>query len=89
MVGNINTLVGNNSFEQLEEAQKYLRSWNALQVLDTKILSVKLTMILALTAALRENEIKKLDIQYMVKVDSEFTFSIAGQQKQVSRVTGC
>ena len=54
-------------------------------MLDTKILSVKLTMILALTAALRENEIKKLDIQYMVKVDSEFTFSIAGQQKQVKQ----
>lgn len=39
------------------------------------------TMLLALTAAQRENEIVKLNIQYTVKTDSEFTFSIAGTTK--------
>lgn len=34
-------------------------------------------MLTALTSTQGENEIKKLDIQYMVKTNREFTFSIA------------
>ena len=52
---------------------KYLRSCHTMQVQDANILSLKL-------AAQRER-IQKVDIQYMAKTDSEFTFSIAWRTK--------
>ena len=51
----------------MEQVLKYLISWHPLHVLDTEIISLKLTILLALTDAKRDYEIQKLDIKYMVK----------------------
>ena len=61
----------------VEQAVKYLRSCQPLQVLDTRILS----MLIALRAAEKNNETQTLYIQHMVKTENEFTFAIVGTTK--------
>lgn len=91
-VGNLRPQIPKYNFIwDVEQVLKYLRFCHPLQVLDTGIISLKLTMLTALTSTQGENEIKKLDIQYMVKTNREFTFSIAGvtkTRKQGKKVPG-
>ena len=44
-------------------------------------MSLKLTMLLGLTSAQRQNEIQNLDIRYMTKSGKDYTFPIAGTTK--------
>lgn len=44
-------------------------------------MSLKLTMLLGLTSAQRQNEIQNLDIRYMTKSGKDYTFSIVGTTK--------
>ena len=44
-------------------------------------MSLKLTMLLGLTSAQRQNEIQNLVIRYMTKWGKDYTFSIVGTTK--------
>jgi len=49
--------------------------------IDLKLLSLKLTMLLALTSANRAHELKILDIRYMVRHESFYIFHFAQPTK--------
>ena len=64
----------------VEKVLTFLSTLNSEEGLSDKILTLKLTMLLALTAAARASEVCYLDIRYLVKHSSGYTF-------QFSRVT--
>ena len=56
----------------------YMKALPNNTALSDKLLTMKLTMLLALTAASRGSELKLLDIRYMAKTDSCYTFTFTG-----------
>ena len=55
---------------------KYLRSLPINKLFSTKMLTLKLTMLLTLTSASRCSEIRHLDIRFYTKSERKFCFSV-------------
>ena len=65
----------------VETVLKYLKCLPPNDLLSTKMLTLKLTMLLALTSASRCSEIKNLDINYLAKSESKYCFNISKPTK--------
>ena len=65
----------------VETVLKYLKCLPPNDLLSKKMLTLKLTMLLALTSASRCLEIRNLDINYLTKYDSKYCFNISKPTK--------
>ena len=69
----------------VEIVLQYLSNLHSEKGLSDKLLTFKLTMLLALTAATRASEICNLDIHYLVKHTSGYTFHFSKITKTARR----
>ena len=60
----------------IETALRYLRSLPINKLLSTKMLTLKLTMLLTLISASRYSEIRHLDIRFYTKPERKFCFNM-------------
>ena len=60
----------------IETVQRYLRLLPIKKIFSTKMLTLKLTMLLALTSALRFSEIRHLGIRFYTKSERKFCCSV-------------
>ena len=65
----------------VETVLKYLKCLPPDNLLSTKMLTLKLTMLLALISSSRCSEIKNLDINYLAKSESKYCFTISKPTK--------
>ena len=65
----------------VETVLKYLKCLPPNDLLSKKMLTLKLTMLLALTSASRCLEIRNLDINYLTKYESKYCFNISKPTK--------
>ena len=65
----------------VETVLKYLKCLPPNDLLSTKMLTLKLTMLLDLTSASQCSELKHLDINYLAKSESTYCFNISKPTK--------
>ena len=70
---------------EVETVLRYLKSWPPNEDLTTKSLSLKLAMLLSLTAISRSSELQLLDLAYLSKFSSKYSFETCGTMKHLKR----
>ena len=69
----------------IETVLRYLRSLPINELLSTKRLALKLTMLLALTSASRYSKIRHLDIRFYANSERKFCFNVIKPTKMSTK----